>query len=171
MSELVSKLNANDLTVFLFVGSLAILGALVGIIALLAHHWHRVRVAEMEIALKQQMLDKGMSAADIVQVLKASRDSGEAEAAGAKDFNAVRAELVETLVEHELPAADIELILQALQDDPEGAAKNAESIANMAEQGMTGADIARVVRAMKPPIAGGAIRPAEMVTATPPMTN
>lgn len=34
--------------------------------------WFNLRKAEMDAALKQQMLDRGMSAADIEQVLSAS---------------------------------------------------------------------------------------------------
>ena len=48
-------------------------GLLMCIIAILAKNWKNVRIAEIEGALKQQMLDKGMSAADIQQILRASR--------------------------------------------------------------------------------------------------
>lgn len=151
MAELVSKLNGNDLTMFLFLTIIGVLGGGIGVIALVLHHWHRVRVTEMEIALKQQMLDKGMSAAEIVQVIKASKEATAEEAEGGKDFAAVRSNLVQSLAEQEMPAADIELILQALQERPDDGNEKAKMIANLAEQGLTGADIARVVRAMHQP--------------------
>jgi hypothetical protein len=151
MNELISKLNGSDLTVFIFVTVLAVLGAVVAVIALIMYHWRRVHIAEMETALKEQMLAKGMSAADIVQVLTASRDSAVEQYDAGKDFTAVRSELVQSLVEQEMPAADIELVLQAMGDHPDDTAKKADMIRSMTEQGMTGADIARVVRALQSP--------------------
>ena len=37
----------------------------------LTNYWRRTRQAELDAALKQQMLDRGMSADEIVQVLEA----------------------------------------------------------------------------------------------------
>ena len=50
---------------FLILGVIVI--SVVGII-----QWRKLRQAEMETALKQQMLERGMSAEEIVQVLLAS---------------------------------------------------------------------------------------------------
>jgi hypothetical protein len=43
------------------------------LIAWLGHCWFRYRQAEVEAALKQEMLQRGMPADDIARVLKASR--------------------------------------------------------------------------------------------------
>jgi DNA-binding transcriptional MerR regulator len=160
MGDLISKLSGGEV-----VGVLALFGVvLVTLTAIVSYQLRRMRQTELEIALKQQMLDKGMSAAEIVQVLKASKEPTAEEVEGAKDFTAVRSELVQSLVEQEMPAADIELVLQALQERPDGAHEKAMMIANMAEQGLKGPDIARVVRAMHHPAAttsdaGGVVEP------------
>jgi hypothetical protein len=55
----------------------AILGSgLVAILIIAVVSWRKVRVAEMDAALKQQMLDRGMSADEIVRVLGASSPTG-----------------------------------------------------------------------------------------------
>ena len=171
MGNLISKLADQRQLMELSIIFLSFLvGAIVAVTAIVMHQIRRMRQTELEAALKQQMLDKGMSAADIVQVLKASKEPTAEEAEGAKDFTAIRSELVQSLVEHEMPAADIELVLQSLQERPDGAKEKAEMVANMAEQGLTGADIARVVRAMDSPTADAAIPSAQDLTTAPPMT-
>lgn len=42
-----------------------------GVLAILAHYWWKVRQAELEAALKQEMVRRGMSAREIQQVLAA----------------------------------------------------------------------------------------------------
>jgi hypothetical protein len=57
------------------IGLVAVSGGLVvAAIAIIASHWCRVRLGEIEASLKQQMLEKGMSAAEIDQVIKARRE-------------------------------------------------------------------------------------------------
>lgn len=55
-----------------FIGLVALL---IAPIVIVAAQWRRVRIAEMEGALKQQMLDKGMTAEQIELVLHAGLDS------------------------------------------------------------------------------------------------
>jgi hypothetical protein len=50
-------------------------GCLTGILCTMAESWRKVRVAEMDAALKQQMLDRGWSAEEIQRVLKLSSSS------------------------------------------------------------------------------------------------
>ena len=58
------------------IGLVAVSGGLVvAAIAIIASHWCRVRLGEIEASLKQQMLEKGMSAAEIEQVIKADKKS------------------------------------------------------------------------------------------------
>jgi len=52
-------------------------GCLTGIVAVITLQWRRVRVAEIEAALKQQMLERGMSPAEIEQVVHATREGSE----------------------------------------------------------------------------------------------
>ncbi len=54
--------------VFIFGG-----GALVGLIAVIANAWRGNRESERLAILKQQMLDKGMSADDIVRVMESGK--------------------------------------------------------------------------------------------------
>lgn len=44
-------------------------GVLAGIVGTIAKNWRKVRIAEQEAALKQSMIDRGMSADEIVRVL------------------------------------------------------------------------------------------------------
>lgn len=56
---------------FLMVGAAG--GILAGIVGTIATNWRRVRVAEQDAALKQNMIERGMSAEDIVRVLSAGK--------------------------------------------------------------------------------------------------
>jgi hypothetical protein len=47
---------------------------LICVIPTLAHYWYKARKAELEANLKQDMLQRGMSAAEIQQVLDASTE-------------------------------------------------------------------------------------------------
>ncbi len=42
------------------------------VVSSVAHYWHKVRKAELEAALKQEMIQRGMSADEIKQVIEAS---------------------------------------------------------------------------------------------------
>lgn len=44
-------------------------GVVAGIVGTIATNWRKVRIAEQEAALKQSMIDRGMSADEIVRVL------------------------------------------------------------------------------------------------------
>jgi hypothetical protein len=43
-----------------------------------AHYWYKARKASLEASLKRRMIDRGMSAEEIRQVLSASADATEA---------------------------------------------------------------------------------------------
>jgi len=49
------------------------LGALIAIVAIIAAHWSEVRRAEADAVLKQDMLQRGMTADEIERVLRASQ--------------------------------------------------------------------------------------------------
>lgn len=71
MGEFLSKFNGDDLC-----GLLAIAGGLAcALTAIIATFWYRIRKAEIAASLKQDMLNRGMSAADIKTVLEAGAKS------------------------------------------------------------------------------------------------
>src|SRR5712691_11777307 len=102
MFEFLNRLNGGEL-----IGLTAvIMGPMIAIVAVIATQWGRVRVAEMEGCLKQQMLEKGMSPAEIEQVLKASKVGG---ATGNAALD--KAALVQMMVEHGYEGEDIERVV------------------------------------------------------------
>jgi hypothetical protein len=107
MSEFLAKLSAGELIALTAV----IVGPLIAITAIVMTQWRRVRVAEMEATLKQQMLDKGMSAAEIEQVMGASHRKVTSTGDEAQD----KAALAQRMVEEGYEAADIERVLKAYQ--------------------------------------------------------
>ena len=69
-------LSSGQVMVLWIVGmgiSVPIVGAVVGIIA---GAWTKIHQLRLETALKQQMLERGMSAEEIVQVMRSRRDRG-----------------------------------------------------------------------------------------------
>jgi hypothetical protein len=71
MPELLSRFNAGE-----FIGLVAVMGGLLcGIVAIIADYWHKIRRLETEAALKQDMLNRGMSADEIKTVLEAGTKS------------------------------------------------------------------------------------------------
>ena len=45
----------------------------VGVVAILSHHWRKHRERELEVAFKNELLSRGMSADDIVRIVEAGR--------------------------------------------------------------------------------------------------
>jgi hypothetical protein len=71
MMELLSKFDSGEL-LGLVLGGVSIIGGLLcGIIGIIAGAWQKVRRTEIAAALKQDMLNRGMSAEDIRTVLEA----------------------------------------------------------------------------------------------------
>jgi hypothetical protein len=71
VSEFLSKFTGDDLC-----GLLAIAGGLLcGLVAIVATFWYRIRKAEIAATLKQEMLNRGMSADEIKTVLEAGTKS------------------------------------------------------------------------------------------------
>jgi hypothetical protein len=131
--------------------ALTVCGALVGLVAILAHQWRAVRRAEMEAALKQDMLKRGLSAEEIERVLRASEKPPE-EAAGEDPISDNEYYLVEKMVEEGRPAGDIERLVQALKSTGTAVSDNEYYvIEKMLEEGKTAEDIERVVRAFRVP--------------------
>jgi hypothetical protein len=109
MSEFLAKFNGGELIALTAV----LIGPLVAIVAIVSAHWRRVRLAELESALKQTMLDKGMSVNEMEKVLAASPN-------GATGNSALdRAALAQHMVDNGYEGADIERVLRAYQPSPE----------------------------------------------------
>jgi len=67
MTELLSRFEPGE-----FIGLVAVTGGLLcGIMGIVMGVWHQVRQAEIATALKQDMLDRGMSPDDIRTVVEA----------------------------------------------------------------------------------------------------
>jgi SOS response regulatory protein OraA/RecX len=110
MSEFLSKFDGGEL-----IGLITVLGGVcIAVIALVANQWRRVRVAELEAGLKQQMIDRGMSPAEIEQLLAASQD-GKAQIVSTGDEAADKAALAQRMVDNGYEAKDIERVLSAYQ--------------------------------------------------------
>jgi SOS response regulatory protein OraA/RecX len=118
MFEFLSKFNSGD-----FIGLVAVVGGLtIPVVAILATQWRRVRIAEMEASLKQQMLDKGMSAAEIEQVMKANQEPGGAGPVASTGNAALdKAALAQRMIDNGYEGADIERVLKAYPPSPKQA--------------------------------------------------
>jgi hypothetical protein len=123
--EFFDKFNAGEL-----IGLAAVLiGPVVAIVAVVSTQWRKVRIAELEAALKQQMLDKGMSADQIEQVMNASQDPC---SRGSLTGNEMldRAALAQKMVEEGYEGQDIERVLKAYQPNDKDAPEKTTAAAN-----------------------------------------
>jgi uncharacterized membrane protein YciS (DUF1049 family) len=68
-----ASLSSPEVQLFTPLGVLFIIGVTIFAVVAVCQ-WRKVRVAEIEATLKQQMLDRGMSADEIVRVLAATSD-------------------------------------------------------------------------------------------------
>jgi hypothetical protein len=66
MVELLSKFDAGEL-----IAVIAIVGGLIcGTIVMIGDYWYKIRKAELQAKLKQEMLERGMSADEMRDVLE-----------------------------------------------------------------------------------------------------
>src|SRR5262245_45535723 len=142
---------------------LAIVGAIVisQIIVVLAGNWRRVRLAEIDANLKRQMLDRGMTPADIEQVLRAAKedeDRAEATASGAAysgNEETDKAHLVAVLTEHGCAGKDIGRVLRVFgdfsveksADRPAALMARAQAIESMIANGNTVEEVEQMLHA------------------------
>ena len=68
MSDLLSRVPPHDVAAIVF----SALAFVAGLVVWLTYQWRLHRRTEIEAALKQDMLDRGMSAEDIERVMRAS---------------------------------------------------------------------------------------------------
>ncbi len=154
MSELLGRLDGEGI-----VALVAIVGGiLVVVLSIAAGNWRRVRLAELEASLKQQMLTREMPAAEIEQVLRATggkhrSDEGHFTGDPAKD----RVALVKLMLDYERSADDIARVLQAFPE-PAGRAdeqtkrfarEKGTLVKDLLDNEMSGEGIERVLRAFE----------------------
>jgi SOS response regulatory protein OraA/RecX len=113
MSEFLAKFSGGEMIALVAV----MIGPVVAIVAVVASQWRRVRIVEMEAALKQQMLDKGMSAAEIEKVMTAS-SNGVASISSTGNDAIDKAALAQRMVDNGYEGADIERVLRAYEQPP-----------------------------------------------------
>lgn len=78
MSEMFSKLNGGEFLGLcgILLGLIAVIGGVAtGLATLVAIYKRRVQLDEMEATLKMEMIQRGMSASEITQVLEAKMSS------------------------------------------------------------------------------------------------
>jgi hypothetical protein len=79
MSDVLSRLNGGEILGLcgILLGMIAIVGAItVAITKVVAAHYRRTQLDEMEATLKMEMIQRGMSAGEIKQVLEAKMGKG-----------------------------------------------------------------------------------------------
>jgi len=151
MGELLQRLDGGEL-----IGLTAVLiGPLIAIVGIVTSQWRRVRLAEIESTLKQQILAKGMSAAEIKEVIRgtAVREEESEEPFFTGNAKADKANLVKVMAEHGMEGEDIERVLLAFHDHTTSDRGNGEKFAvvkTLIENGMEAKDIERVLRAFQP---------------------
>lgn len=122
MTEFFSRFSGGELIGLFAVGG----GLLFAAISVIATQWSRVRVTESESVLKQLMLDKGMSAAEIEQVMKAGQASSSAQTISSTGIEALdKAALAQRMVDNGYEGQDIERVLKAYQPDAKKADEKA----------------------------------------------
>jgi hypothetical protein len=167
MGDWLYRLNGGQMIGLVSVLGPLIGGALIAVVGILATQWRRVRLAEMEANLKQQMLDKGMPAAEIEQVLKASshppspaENSAFTGAPGIDKFT-----LVKFMAENSLSGEDIVRVLRAFDGPPDqslgsspASKEKAALVEHLIGQEMPAEEIERVLRAFHGQPEDGRIR-------------
>jgi hypothetical protein len=73
MSELLQRLNGGEIIGLFTVVVGTVVGGIIAVTAIVTAHWRKTRQTEQEAALKQEMLQRGLSAEEIVQVIRATR--------------------------------------------------------------------------------------------------
>lgn len=119
------------------------------VVSSIAKNWRKVHESEHQAALKQSMVDKGMSVEDIERVLRASSISTDEEAVKPAVPTVPAVALATQLMQHEVPAATLEQILDAFRGgDAATQQALAQSIEEMLDGGAESEQILAAVRAL-----------------------
>ena len=146
MVDLFAKEPALLIPIVMFVG-----GFLVAITAIVAHHWRAIRRTELEVALKQDMLRRGLSVDEIERVLRASEKPPEA-ATKADPVSDNAYALTEKMIDEGRSGEEIERLLKLLQANGGTVSDNEHAlIEKMLDESKPIDQIERVVRAFRAP--------------------
>ncbi len=115
----------------LIVPALSLIGStIVFTVWILAHYWKHTRQIDVESSLKQDMLNRGLTAADIERVLWASSDGPPQRPA--PDTQEVITDneyyLVEKMIEEGKSAEEIERLIRAFKGDRSTAIRTIEAV-------------------------------------------
>ncbi|QDU60489.1 hypothetical protein Pan216_13300 [Planctomycetes bacterium Pan216] len=72
--SLIELLNAHDMLEFLGLGIAMILGSIIVICCFVVSNWRSDRRHQRDVALKQELLDRGLSADEIVRIVEANSE-------------------------------------------------------------------------------------------------
>jgi hypothetical protein len=122
---------------FLFGG-----GIIVTVVTAIANNWRKVHQSEHLSALKQSMVERGMSAEEIERVLNAGPSPGEADAS--EDAS----QLATKLAEHGVPGPEMEQILTAYCNADAGTKKTlSQTVVAMVDGGAKSEQLLAAARA------------------------
>jgi hypothetical protein len=154
MNGLIEHIPPSDLAAFAFFLISFGLAAVVTLVVMVAYFWSKVRRAEADAVLKQEMIQRGMGADEIERVLRASSAPPEPPAP-ARDNTPTG--LAEVLTDQSYEGDDIAAVLKAVGE--RGAPLTPEEFAvvcKMAEGGYEGDDIVATIRALPRAVAASA---------------
>lgn len=112
-----------------------------------AHYWSKVRLAEMEATLKQDMIQRGMAPDEIERVLKMGQHG--AAAAEVVHGSALSPAVIGAkMAGHSYDSEDIDAVMRALQEHGPLTAADLKVVAQMVDSWADSNAVASVVRAM-----------------------
>jgi hypothetical protein len=95
-----------------------ICGTVIALSAILASQWRKVRQTEIEVALKRDMLNRGLSTDEIERVLRASAHTPPPPPEKPETITNNEYSLVEKMVDEGKSGEEIERVLRALKGTP-----------------------------------------------------
>jgi hypothetical protein len=172
MDALVSKLGNGEMFMLLWLLAMLTVGLIIAVTAIIVTNWRRVRQSDAESALKQDMLQRGMSAEDIERIIRATSVPekepveqahpfvNSAASAGLKELSEkqLQAKVASDLAVYEMDSEKMEEALDALsRADLETQRAVAQAVGHMIENGAEHEQIhAAVVNLCKPSRANSA---------------
>lgn len=143
MSELLSKFDSGELIGLIAMTGGMALGLILGLAGILTYHFRRSRQLELEAALKQDMLQRGLAAADIERVMRATTPESQhgqvlpfLEANREMTDQEAEAQVAASLVALGVSADLIEPTVAAVRGAPRGTKQTvARMVAKMAAEG------------------------------------
>jgi hypothetical protein len=138
--------------------SLAVVAIVTIVVSVLAVNWRLARVSEHVTGLKRTMVERGLGAEEIERIVRAepvhpaslvdSAPGGRSSSKLANDLS----ELAGQLVQVEIPANQLEEILNCIRMSGGAAQSSLELVANLAEGGANGEQILAALRAIYRPL-------------------